>query len=247
MSFSDIAARLRQHADEKAIKEAPRNFEELYQLRARILGVLIRDARQAAGMSEDQCAERVGVNVETLTQWELGKTMPSLPQLELVAYTLSVPISHFWGTETLLQQSEGQRVQTGEYVTLRNRLIGALLRAAREQVNLTPEQLAGEAGISAGDVTAFELGQRTIPVPVLTTLAQACRVSLSYFLEDGNRVGQALALQEDLKAIANLPEAMRHFVAAPVNQSYIELAMKLSQMSSGELRGIAEALLNITL
>ena len=40
MSFSDIAARLRKHSDEKAAAEAdaPRNFEELYLLRARILG-----------------------------------------------------------------------------------------------------------------------------------------------------------------------------------------------------------------
>jgi hypothetical protein len=44
-----------------------------------------------------------------------------------------------------------------------------------------------------------------------------------------------------------MPEAMRHFVSVPVNQSYIELAMRLSQMGTGELRGIAEAILNITL
>jgi transcriptional regulator with XRE-family HTH domain len=248
MSFDDIAARLRQHADQKAEKkEAPPNFEELYLLRARILGVLVRDARQAAGLDPDECAAQVHVTTATLESWELGKVMPSLPQVELLAYTLRVPISHFWGTATLLERDTRQDVDIDEYITLRNHLIGALLRAAREQANLTPEQLAAEAGIPPGNVTAYELGQRPIPTPVLATLASACRVSLSFFLENGNKVGTFLMLQEDLKNFIALSPEVRRFVASPTNQPYIDLAMRLAQMGTSELRGLAEALLEITL
>jgi hypothetical protein len=56
-----------------------------------------------------------------------------------------------------------------------------------------------------------------------------------------------LILQEDLKQFSELPENVRHFVVSPVNQPYIELAMKLSQMGTDQLRGIAEAILEITL
>lgn len=247
MDFSDIASRLRKHSDDKKQEQAPRNFDELYLLRARILGVLIRDARQAAGLSQGECAAPIGVSAETMNSWELGKSMPSLPQVELLAYTLDMPISHFWGTETLLEQNERRRIDADEYVLLRARLIGALLRAARLERNLTPETLAAEAGIPVSQVNAYELGARPIPLPVLTSLAQACHVNLSYFLENGNRVCGFLNLQEDLKRFAELPEAMRHFVASPVNQSYIELAMRLSSMSTDQLRGVAEAILSITL
>lgn len=248
MSFSDIAARMRKHSDEKAEQEqAPRNFDELYLLRARILGVLIRDARDAAGLEVAESAAQVGVSENTFQEWEFGKGMPSLPQLELLAYALNVPLSHFWGTETLRQQADRREIPASEYVTLRGRIIGALLRAAREQQNLTADQLAAEAGIPVNHVNAYELGQRPIPMPILTTLAHVCQVNVSYFLEDGSRVGEFLTMQEDLKRIAEMPEAMRHFIATPVNQSYIELAMRLAQMSTGELRGIAEAILNITL
>jgi transcriptional regulator with XRE-family HTH domain len=248
MSFDDIAARLRKHADEKAEqRQAPPNFEELYLLRARILGVLIRDARQAAGMSPEDCAAQVNVSVAVLDSWELGKVMPSLPQIELLAYALGVPISHFWGTATLLERDTRQDVDVDEYITLRNHLIGALLRAAREQANLTPEQLAADAGISPANVTAYELGQRPVPTPVLSTLASICRVNLSYFLENGNKVGSFLLLQEDLKNFSALAPEIRRFVASPTNQPYVELAMKLAQMGTAELRGVAEALLEITL
>ena len=248
MSFDDIAARMRKHTDKKATADdAPRNFEELYLLRARILGVLIRDARQVADLDLEACAALVGVAPQSLEDWEYGKAMPGLPQLELLAYYLSVPISHFWGTETVLQRTQRRRIDPEEYVSLRNRLVGGLLRAAREQRELTPEQLAAEAGIPATHVAAYELGQRPIPTPVLATLAAVCRVNLSYFLENGNRIGEFLVLQEDLRNFGELPEDMRQFVSSPINQPYIDLAMKLARMGTDELRGIAESILDITL
>jgi transcriptional regulator with XRE-family HTH domain len=248
MSFSDIAGRLRQQSDSAGqTGDSPRNFDELYLLRARILGVLIRDAREAADMSQAECAARIGVAAAQLEQWELGHAMPSLPQLELIAYTLNLPISHFWGTQTLQRRAEQGDIDAAEYTVLRGKLLGGLLRAARERQNLTPEQLAEVAGVTASQILSFEMGRQPIPVPILVTLAQVCQVSLAYFLDDGNRISRFLNLQEDLKNFAELPEDVRHFVASPVNQSYIELAMRLSQMSTGELRGIAEAILNITL
>jgi transcriptional regulator with XRE-family HTH domain len=248
MSFDDIAARMRKHPDRKALKdETPRDFDELYLLRARILGVLIRDARLAAGLDLDICASQVGIVPETLEAWEFGQSMPSLPQLELLAYTLDVPISHFWGTETLGQQLQRRQIDREEYVALRNRLIGGLLRAARQERELTPEQVATSAGISASNVNAYELGQRPIPAPVLMTLASVCQVNLAYFLENGNRIGEFLRLQEDLKSFTGMPDDMRQFVASPINQPYIELAMKLAGMGTEDLRSIAEAILNITL
>ncbi|HEX3053469.1 MAG TPA: helix-turn-helix transcriptional regulator [Aggregatilineaceae bacterium] len=249
MSFSDIAARMRKHADDKAEKAetGPRNFEEIYLLRARSLGVLIRDARQAADLSVDEVAAQVGIPSSLLVEWEYGHSMPSLPQVELLAYAMNLPLSHFWGTETLLQQAQRRGVRSEDYAMLRNRMIGALLRMGREKRNLSIDDLAGEVGILPNHLAAYELGQRPIPLPVLTSLAQVCRVNLSYFLEEGNRVGEFLTLQEDLKRFVDMPEEMRHFVSSPVNQAYLDLAMKLARLSSPELRGIAEAILNITL
>lgn len=247
MSFSDIAGRMRRRADERAEGNAPRNFEELYRVRARILGVLIRDAREAADLSLEACAARLDVSPETLEAWEYGEAMPALPEIELLAHTLQVPLSHFMGSQLLSEQAAQQDIDAQEYVTLRQRLIGGLLRQARLNARLTPEQLAADAGITAGHIQVYELGQRPIPLPVLVSLAAACGVSLSTFYEDISRVGDFLALQEDLKRLGEMPEEMRRFVTRPVNQAYLELAMKLSRMSSQEMRDIAEAILNITL
>lgn len=244
--FASIAAQMRSKSKKAKEEEPPRDFDELYRLRARILGVLIRDARQTAGETAEQCASQIGVAPDLLDAWELGRTMPSLPHLELLAYHFNLPISHFWSAETL-RQTAHRPVNSEEYVLIRNRLIGGLLRSARQQQNLTVEELAEAAGLPPGNVNAYELGQRAIPTPVLMSLAHACHVSLSYFLENGNRVASFLALQEDLKQFGELPEDLRRFVSSPVNQPYLQLAMKLAQMGTDELRGIAAAILDITL
>ncbi len=249
MSFSDFAARLRQQQSSNRAEPArqPHSFNELYQLRARILGVLIRDARQAARMSLDQCAAQIGVDEDTLLRWEFGQEMPSLPQIELLAYTLDVPVAHFWGTQTLAEQSTRRAVDQDQYVLLRNRLIGAMVRAARQKLGFSAEQFAAETGLTVEQLLAYEMGEQPIPLPILVTVAHACRMNLSAFLEVSSRVGSVLALRQDIEQFRTLTEDVRHFVALPVNQSYLELAMRLSQMSSSELRSIAEAILNITL
>ncbi len=247
MSFDDLAARLRARQRASGNHAAPPNFEELYVLRARTLGVLIRDAREAAGLAVDALAPQVGVSADVLGSWEYGQSMPSLGQLELISYVLEVPVHHFWGSDLLQQARQRRPVDPHEYSALRDRLIGAQLRAAREAARLTPEQLAEQAGLAPGNVLAYEWGQRPIPLPVLVTLAAVCGVGLAHFLEHGNRVGEYLELQADLDRFHALPEDVRAFVSAPTNQPYLELAMRLARMDSDALRGIAEAILEITL
>ena len=45
----------------------------------------------------------------------------------------------------------------------------------------------------------------------------------------------------------DLPEELQAFVCLPVNRPYLELALKLSDMSKDKLRSVAEDLLDITL
>ena len=43
-----------------------------------------------------------------------------------------------------------------------------------------------------------------------------------------------------------LPLEMQVFVSKPINRPYLELAMRLNDMSVDKLRGVAEGLLEIT-
>jgi hypothetical protein len=52
--------------------------------------------------------------------------------------------------------------------------------------------------------------------------------------------------QEEIRDFLQLPDEIQAFVCKPVNRPYLELALKLSNMSTDKLRSVAEGLLDIT-
>jgi transcriptional regulator with XRE-family HTH domain len=246
MSFGDISARLKKKkADEEAVAAPPRDFEELHMLRARILGVLLQDARRSKGRTEEQCAAEIGVPLETYIEMELGERAPSLPQLEILAYFIGVPISHFWNTTIVGTESAG--VPKQEFNELRDRVIGALIRVKRTALGMSTTDLAAETGIPEAHLNDYELAAQPIPFTELTTIAGALKVSVSTFMDDSSRVGDWLNAQEDYRRFAELPEELRAWVVQPSHAPFIEIAMKLSKLPVKELRDVGETILNITL
>lgn len=253
MSFSDVsgslADRLRKIQEQKMQgmgEDHPLDYAELYRLRGRILGVLIRDARQARQRSTADCAASVGVDEQTLVQWEYGLADPGLPHLELLAYDLGVPVSHFWGTETLSQNGATRPLPRQDYVSLRNRVVGAQLRQARQDAGLSLDELSEQIQVPVEKLNSYELGQESAPLTELTSIASATHVLLSHFLESGNRIGQWLEQQESFKGFSELPAETRAFISNPTNQSFVDLAMWFSSLDVKELRGLAESILNLS-
>jgi transcriptional regulator with XRE-family HTH domain len=248
MSFGDISARFKKKQDDSApLPPAERNHEEVHALRARMLGVLIRDARLANGVTEAEVASALGVSEDQVRDWEYGRESPSLPQLETVAYYLGVPVSHFWSTKTLDSEHDERKVPPQTYNELRDRVIGVMLTGARQEAKLSREEVAAATGLTEAQIADYEFGKQPVPFPELTSLSTAVRKPISYFLEDSNRIGGWLALKEEYQRFTELPEAMRAFVTQPVNQAFIDIAMRLSRLQVQELREIGENILNITL
>jgi len=248
--FADVSARFKKKREEQQPTTAPeaRNFPEIYALRARVLGVLIRDARLAHGNSPEEIARALQITPETLNAWEIGEAAPSLPQLELLAYLLDVPVSHFWRNKMIsAEKPQKITVPPQDYDALRDRVIGVRLAVARKEAKLSLEELAAATGLTPEQVADYEFARQMIPFPHLTSLAAAVRQSLSYFLEDSGRLGAWLRLQEEYDRFAELPEEMRTFVTQHSNQAFIEIAMRLSQLPLQELRTVGEKILDITL
>ncbi len=246
LGFGDIAKRFRQKAASAPPTTPVKSFDEIYTLKAKMLGVLLRDARLAADKTPKECAEAVGISEDEYLGWEFGRGSPSLPELEILAWFLEVPVSHFWGSKTISAQREERQVPRDDFVALRQRVIGALLRKARKKARISQEDLAKAVGISPDRIMAYEFGLEPIPMTELSTIASAVGVTLSYFLENSSRLGEWLELQEEFKLFSQMPDELRRFVVQPVNRSYLELALKLSRMSVDELRAIAEGILDIT-
>ncbi|PJF44676.1 MAG: hypothetical protein CUN55_02805 [Phototrophicales bacterium] len=250
MSLSDAAARFRKINAEKAQETPstePLDPAEARALRSRMLGVLLRDARLDSGYTEQDIANYLGVSVDDILAWEYGYGTPSLPLLEVLAYFLKIPVSHFWGTETLQQQQMERAIDADEYITVRTRMIGLMIRTRRESLGISVDELAQKLDIPTDELLYYEQGYYQIPMALLTEIANILDVSISYFLDANSRVGEFFELLETMKLFAKMDSEVRDFVSVPSNEPYIRLAMVLAKMPTESLRELAEGLLDITL
>ena len=216
-------------------------------IREKKLGLLIRDARLAERRSIKECADAIGVKPGLFRAYEEGRRAPSLPELETLVYYLKLPISQFWGREIRSDSSSIESLDTVRLIALRQRMIGALLRQERNNVNMSIRHLAIETGIKQARLNSYELGEHAIPVPELESILSVLGSRIETFFDQNGPVGQWMTSQRAMQKFLELPDEMQNFVCQPVNRPYLELAMKLSDMSREKLRSVAEGLLDITL
>jgi transcriptional regulator with XRE-family HTH domain len=217
-------------------------------IRSKKLGVLIRGARQSSGKSIEDCSAALNISGETFTAYEEGELSPSLPELETLAFYLQVPWEHFWGREALYERNPASSsIEFHRLLQLRQRMVGALIRKARLESDLTQAQLADQVGLTEEQLNAYELGLQPTPVPELEMIANVLNRPIKDFQDNRGPVGSWIRQQMALKNFSELSPDLQEFISRPVNRPYLELAQRMSEMSVDKLRAVAEVLLEITL
>lgn len=223
------------------------NQTTLLTIRNKKLGLLILDARKANRRSIEECAEAAGVTVEQFHAFEKGKESPTLPQLELLALYFNLPVEHFWGRQALSQAPTPETFQEKDrLLLLRNRAIGTNLRLARATANLSYPEITERTGLPEERLMQFEKSGSEIPVTELEMIANALDLSVDRFYDQHGPIGKWRVQQGSVQKFLDLPPDIQQFVAKPVNRPYLELAIRLSEMSAEKLRAVAEVLLEIT-
>lgn len=217
-------------------------------LRAKKLGVLLRDARLAAGKSLKECGAAIGVSSASMGSYERGAKAPSLPELELLAYYLRISLERFW-TEDIKSDDPSpiSNIHVEHRLSLRNRGVGAIIKQVRTERNLTVQELAKMTGISTGRLKRYESGDAALPLPELEMVAYVLDMNILQFADHQGAIGKWIMEQRSVQDFLLLPLELQEFVSKPMNQPYIEVAQRLSQMSVDQLRAVAEGLLEITL
>ncbi|MEJ5313954.1 MULTISPECIES: helix-turn-helix domain-containing protein [Anaerolinea] len=216
-------------------------------IRRKKLGAILYDSRRVSCRSLEECARILEISPEQYSQFERGEASPTLPQVELLSLYLNIPVDVFWDNKPISAERQAEVPQNIHTVLkLRNRIIAASLRLARQEKGISTSQLAEKTGIEEELLFSYENGNREIPLPELETLAEVLDVPISQFLDEKGPIAKRRIQRQWVEQFEKLPEEMQQFIVQPVNRPYLELAMRLSALDANKLRLIAESLLEIT-
>jgi transcriptional regulator with XRE-family HTH domain len=222
--------------------------KEEFSIRNKITGVLLRQARMDSGKTLKECSRVLGMSSSALSAIEHGRRSISLPELELLAFYLEVPVDQLLNGSRATPTQPEEKLPSDELIQLRHRIIGALVRQARLDFDLGQAELAKRIGVSKRRLEQYEIGERPIPLVELQELAEILDISLQAFLEEGvGPIGEQQRLDRELQRFSELSPEVRAFILEPSNLAYLELAMSLSDAQADKLRTIAASLLEITL
>ena len=223
-----------------------------YQLAINILskkmGVLLKTARTQKGESKKTCGEVIGATPRTISKYEAGEKSPSLPELEVLAFYLDVPLDRFWEDITPIDHDKMEALKNLEQrMELRNLKIGASLRKFRQDSKLSMKQVSEKIGLTSYRLKSYEKGKFAVPVAELKALLRLYDRELGELVVDTGPIADWAHEKKAGAAFVELPQDLQDFILKPINQPYLEIARKLSQMSVDRMRDVAEGLLDITL
>ena len=220
-----------------------------FEIQTKKLGDLIKDARISSNKSIEECAKAMGVTPAEYEAYELGEKAPSLPEVEAFGFHLDIPINYFWNQKPqfTVTQEKKEIERLDRLISLRHRILGITIRKARVDAGKSIDELAQITDIDPKILTDYEIGSTPIPLPELETIAVALNLSVRDFLDQHGPIGKWAIQKKAVEDFSKLPLEMQQFVSKPVNQPYLELAQRLSEMSVERLRAVAEGLLEITL
>ena len=162
------------------------------------LGSMIKLARERAGLTRKQLAEKTGLAVVTIGQYERGVRNPKEPQLRLLADALGVTTDLFSQLDEpyipdpvdpespLVDDNESICLPIIEY----GPNLGENIRSARKASRMTQAELAKRVGVSLRTIQQYESGLRRPRVGHLKRLADIFGTS-AYKLAQNDKATQA--------------------------------------------------------
>jgi transcriptional regulator with XRE-family HTH domain len=172
-------------------------------------------ARQQAGLTQQQLAERLDVTQRVITYWEREPVALRAEQLAALADALGVTTER---NDPWIRNGKPDAISRCHEAGKDGKFfkeLGARLVELRRAQGLTQAQMAELLGISQQQVACCEKGQRRVSVDLLPQWARLLGVTMEELLglePQSARRGPTPKLQQQLERISRLPRAKQRIV-----------------------------------
>jgi len=204
-------------------------------------------AREACGKTVKACSLLLDIPTSRLKNYETGKYVPSLPEIEALSFIYRIPILAFFqedGVEDHLHTPEGVQIQ--RLVEIRQLIIGTRIHLTREKAKISMKQLSKTTSIPTSRIKRYEEGITPIALDDLQKITDALDLNLDDFFDHESPLGNWQNTQSKNIAFEHLPEEIKEFIADPNNLRYLKVAHNLSEIGIDTFNNLSDSLAKLT-
>jgi transcriptional regulator with XRE-family HTH domain len=237
------------------------------ELRNRILGAMIMQARLRRNFSRDDLSMATSLSLEQIIEYELGQVPIPVTDLEDITRMLQIDVADWidsyaiptrdmtfrpYRITDIHQTSAGGEKPQPESIAEQAETIKPEEEGFEEKPSELPaEELVLEPVVSqleepVNEATVPESIQEPVPTEPQPVLSQPREKPATEPAPEQSVEQQISSKDIDFLLEQNLPPELVNFISNPINKQYLLLANNLSRMPADQLRRIAESLLEIT-
>ena len=200
-------------------------------------------AREACGKTIKACSLLLDIPTSRLKNYEIGKYVPSLPEIEALSFLYSIPILSFFqkdAVENHIHTPESVHIQ--RLVEIRQLIIGTRIHLAREKAEISMKQLSKTTSIPTSRIKRYEEGTTPIGLDDLQEIIDALNLNLDDFFDHESPLGNWQNTQSKNIAFEHLPRELKEFIADSNSLPYLKVAHNLSKIGIDTFINLSDSL-----
>ena len=204
-------------------------------------------AREACGKTIKACSMLLDIPTSRLKNYEAGKYIPSLPEIEAFSYLYRIPILSFFqkdAVENHIHTPESVHIQ--RLVEIRQLIIGTRIHLAREKSEISMKQLSKTTSIPTSRIKRYEEGTTPIGLNDLQKIIDALNLNLDDFFDHESPLGNWQTTQSKNIAFEHLPREIKEFIADSNSLPFLKVAHNISEIGIDTFINLSDSLAELT-
>ena len=208
-----------------------------------LLSSNLKKAREASGKSIKEISALLKIPASRLKNYEKGKYIPAMPELESISYIYRIPLFALlgeWDINHFIHAPDQEQLQ--HLIEIRQEIISTRLLLAREEMDMSYKDLSVKTGITTGKIKRYESGDAPPPLDELINLCEALDISIHDLIDKESPVGSWQEYQSIYQALKSMPPELVNFFNQDKNIAYLNLAMQFSKIGIEKFTQLANSM-----
>jgi transcriptional regulator with XRE-family HTH domain len=203
----------------------------------------LQKAREYRGISLKDCSNLLGIPTNKLQNYEKGKFVPSLTELEALSYIYGVPLDALffpYKYPDLFKIPNAEQLM--QLLQIRKRIISTTLQIAFVKTGKKLKEISIETGMQPSKIKRYLGGELDIPIDDHQKLAGVFAIDFKSLMDSESPIGLWQEFQKMKYAYTDLPEKAREFMNKNENWPFMGLIEKIKLIDPDKLNSLADSI-----